>query len=538
MGTGYYAEGRTGTAGKPQGASARKQKKHDNGGEYQMKKFRKALAAMTTAALVLGMTGMTAFAADPSITINSAAVANEAESDTTVYTWYQILEAAIEEDPTQNGATQSEGKVSYFVTTEDRANALKALKMPKNDGTAGDVDMFEVTQVGTSTKWYVALKNESTDASDIETAFKNQLDLTKFTKGTFHQTAVAGNVSSGTVNPGYYYITSSAGMNAVIQTLTAVEIDEKNTFPTITKVVADADKSAQIGDEINYTVTVSVPATATGEILLTDTMSKGLTFKEITSVKDGADADVTYTASDVTTAASGVSTFTITFTAATVKGVAEDGADTITIEYSAILNENAELGVAATEDDGNSNTVNLSYAKVDTDYTYTSVDKTVYTDTQSFTLDKVDGTDKDNDIDTKLTGAIFKLNADGNVVKLVEIAKGETYRVASAAEITAGGDTLVEQITTTGKLITIKGVDGDVTYSLEETKAPTSYNLPDPNTTDVKPATDNTTAVVVKNYKGTVLPSTGGMGTKIFYALGGILVLGAGILLVSRRRAE
>lgn len=66
----------------------------------------------------------------PSITINAASETGEGATDTAVYTWYRILEADIAEDPTQSGATQTRGKVAYYVTTEARATALAGLKVP------------------------------------------------------------------------------------------------------------------------------------------------------------------------------------------------------------------------------------------------------------------------------------------------------------------------------------------------------------------------------------------------------------------------
>ena len=70
-----------------------------------------------------------AFAADPtpstpSITINASSTATEGQTDTTAYTWYRIFEADIATDPTQSGATQTDGKVAYYVDSQDKARCF------------------------------------------------------------------------------------------------------------------------------------------------------------------------------------------------------------------------------------------------------------------------------------------------------------------------------------------------------------------------------------------------------------------------------
>ena len=131
-----------------------------------------------------------------------------------------------------------------------------------------------------------------------------------------------------------------------------------------------------------------------------------------------------------------------------------------------------------------------------------------------------------------MSGAKFKLkDGEGNYVNLVEVTAGEVYRVATDADTTT-----TQEMTTAGKQITINGLDADIDYSLEETKAPDGgYNA---LTEDVPLEKEGTTFIntEIENNKGTVLPSTGGIGTTIFYIIGAVLVLGAGILLVTRRR--
>ena len=87
--------------------------------------------------------------------------------------------------------------------------------------------------------------------------------------------------------------------------------------------------------------------------------------------------------------------------------------------------------------------------------------------------------------------------------------------------------------------MTIKGLDSDVTdYQLVETKAPTGYNqleAPIPVTANEQ---HKFVHQDVENNQGSQLPSTGGMGTTIFYVIGGILVLAAAIILISKRRVQ
>ena len=116
---------------------------------------------------------------------------------------------------------------------------------------------------------------------------------------------------------------------------------------------------------------------------------------------------------------------------------------------------------------------------------------------------------------------------------LVEITAGQEYRIATTDDTET-----TQTITTTGSTVTIYGLDTDTTtYTLKETKAPTGYNkLDDP--IEVKASDNAFTKEEIKNNKGTVLPSTGGSGTTIFYVIGGLLIIGAAVVLVARRKAQ
>ena len=464
-----------------------------------MKMMKKMMALLLAMVMVLAM-GITVYAADgdPSITIKASSETAEVQTDTTAYTWYRIFEADITEDPTSSGASQSGGKVAYYVDSQAKATAI--------EGTG----LFNVVRVGTTDKWYVELKDESTGADAIAAAFSaDTFNLSLFPTGTFAQTAVAGEATSGKVAPGYYYIVSSAGQNVVIQTLTAVEIDEKNHFPTVKKEIEATDANSQIGTIVTYTMTVVVPYSANDTIVLTDEMDEGLTFSGITSVKNSDEEDVTYTLNPEAPAAAD-KTFTITFAAA---DVIANQHKTIKITYKAMVNKDAAIETDIT------NTVTLKYGNH-----YESKPSEANTKTYEFDFDKVDGT-------TKLTGAEFTFDLEGTPMDLVEVTPGVEYRIATSEDTTT-----TTKIVTNGNTVTIKGLDLDEDgYTLTETKAPTGYNkLESP--IEVKAGEGTFTHEDVQNNKGSVLPSTGGIGTTIFYVIGAVLVIGAGVLLVTRRR--
>ena len=102
-----------------------------------MKRARCLLAFLAAAVLAFALAG-TALAADPpstpSITIETTSTTGEAAIDTTAYTWYRILEADIEEDPSQSGPDQSGGKVAYYVDTQDKVDARRWLQKSAEQG--------------------------------------------------------------------------------------------------------------------------------------------------------------------------------------------------------------------------------------------------------------------------------------------------------------------------------------------------------------------------------------------------------------------
>lgn len=340
------------------------------------------------------------------------------------------------------------------------------------------------------------------------------------------ETATGDTVTFSDLGLGYYLVDSSLGALCGLNTTTPnVTIEEKNGQPTIEKKVKShydgwAEKNtAKIGDTVEYKVEIKV-ADGAQKYTVTDTMSKGLTFNN-SSLKVTANDAVTtdYTLTSTTNG------FTLvlpeTYVSTLTKGT------TIIVTYNATLNKDAVI-----DGDGNTNEVTLSYGNHQN-----TVPSKVTTKSYQFDLVKVDGT-----TNKLLDGAEFEL-ADGETkLSFVKDTAGN-YRVA-----TAGEDGATTTITVKGGKVNIYGLAGK-TYTLTETKAPDGYNkLVTPETVNL---TEGSKAhatfdadvykdggVVVKNHAGTVLPSTGGMGTTLFYVIGGGLMVAAVVLLVTKKRME
>ena len=300
-------------------------------------------------------------------------------------------------------------------------------------------------------------------------------------------------------------------------------IHDKNDRPFSKK----SDKtSVEVGEKITYTVTGKVPNTTgftafTYEI--TDTMSEGLTFKlanaEFTVKVDGNILTNNYT---VTENGNG---FVLNIDVMKLK---DDVGKKIEVTYKATVNEKAVAEISK-------NHALLKYSNdPTTNSTTTSEPVEVPAYSAKIVIDKYETGDQDK----KLAGAKFVLkNTEGKFYKYDATAKKVSWVdfETEATEVTTDDKGAAEFI----------GL-ADGTYYLHETEAPKGYNK---LTSDKKiiingsqATTSNKTSLVhtegVENNTGSMLPSTGGIGTTIFYVLGGILVLGAAVVMVVRRRTE
>lgn len=342
------------------------------------------------------------------------------------------------------------------------------------------------------------------------------------------------------LNLGYYLVDSTLGTLCSLDTTNpTVTIKEKNVVPTNVKTVKEdstgsygESNDADIGQTVNFKSTITAQAGAQNYVFH-DTMSSGLSFTGAENVSvtlnstliTAGNATYTVVAEKLTDGC----TFEVRFTQAFCDTL--NANDQIVISYSAVLNKDA---VVAGE--GNPNESKLTYGDEGKTETKPSVTKTF-----TWKMDVL----KHNDKDAGLAGAKFVLskNSDGsNLIALIH-SGNNTYRVAAAGET----EHVITEITTdqTGKF-TITGLDSD-TYYLIETAAPAGYNvLKEPVKVTISDKgqlavieneiSKDVAEVRVLNNAGAELPSTGGIGTTIFYVLGGLLVVCAGVLLITKRR--
>lgn len=365
--------------------------------------------------------------------------------------------------------------------------------------------------------------------------------------------------------------------------------DEEGTYGTGYNDVADWD----IGDRVPFKLIAAVPQNIDSyekyTFIFHDTLSAGLTLDRDSLhvyVTETTDANINefdpqaatlYTVSEV--AENG--TFTVTIPNIKALDSHDHPANYIIVAYDAFLNENAEIGL-----DGNPNSVSLEFSNdPNGEGTGRTEEDTVIVFTYELDGTKVDGAD----VDTKLEGAQFVLlNGGGTRAARVD----ETGKLTGWVEpddikegLTGTNDRekmnelTNEDFANAGLAITsaadgtfkIAGLD-DGTYYLREIQAPNGYNLLEGDVQLVITATtangqdwnsgiatdalkgltitvDNGAAqngdldtgivnVTVENNRGATLPETGGMGTTLFYIIGGLLVVGAGILLVVRIRMK
>lgn len=410
---------------------------------------------------------------------------------------------------------------------------------------------------------YVKWNSTETDAANLaKAAITFAQDTNNNVTAVQNLIKTTSNNSDGTVTVtysgldlGYYLVESNVGALCSLNTTNpTAEITEKNSQPTLVKniIKTNGENSEEvksitanigdIGDPIHYHVQITVGEGAKNYVFH-DKIDNGLqycesfnnVFMEITTnVKDSTGKVVTPVPNEYTLSydSSDKKSFTLTFKDSFIQKLSKG--NEIYLNYTAIVTADAQMDTAlkntAYLNYGNNQKTKDDYAEV---YTY-KIPVLKYTTLK-------DGSEKN------LSGAKFKLyRGSKNVNNIVKFdSNNNTYTYNSKGtveELESGADGYVN----------IQGLAAG-TYILEETEAPDGYNkLKDTITITVNQKTDGTkeilssientntpvTEVKVENNTGSLLPSTGGMGTTLIYLIGGALVLGSGFVLANKKRAK
>ena len=536
-----------------------------------MKKMKKMMALVIAMVMVLSMS-ISVFAAVPesqTIDANSAADANGkytisvAEGDTHTYTVYQILTGSLNagESKLGNPAWGSDAAATTTYATEKAfIDAISASGLSNQEINAIAESVLKSSAEGVGTV-------SASTSLDVVPGYYLIKDTTEtLADGDAKSLNIVAVFNDITITPKKGNVTSEKHVDD--------QNDSDSTDHSELKDSADYD----IGDTIPYTLTMTLPDDYANykqyKIVFTDDMSAGLTLNA-DSVKIHYGTDDT-TGTPITFTSGGTSAYTggtvYTYTIADLKAAqAATGASdalkglgagsVITITYTATLNSSAVIGST-----GNPNQYKVDFSSNPNqdaggtpDTNDTPWDKNIVF-TYKTVFNKVDGAGK------PLTGADFTLykkvvddsEAGFSWVDVTALNSGEgaANPTKTKEAFTKGTDTAANA------KFTFAGLDaGD--YKLSETATPAGYNTIDDieftitATHDLESTDPTLTALTgtdgaeftmtpdltagsltsdVKNEQGAELPSTGGIGTTIFYILGAILVLGAGIVLVTRRR--
>lgn len=352
------------------------------------------------------------------------------------------------------------------------------------------------------------------------------------------------------VPQGYYLIVETSGdtTGGVVKSLVmldtagkvAVTVEAKEESMTLTKnILVGNDKytaiDAAIGDTITFVLTSKLPENLAlyenYTFTISDTMDSAFTEGTITSIKIG-ETDLIATDAYTNTSVSG--TFTIDLTSYIAE--ATDGGKDIVVTYTAKLGTDAVIG-----SDGNSNTASLTFSNDPNTSTTTGTtpEDTVTVYTYQVTVNKVDGEGE------ALAGAGFTLykksSSDPEAYETVvaEITEGTTFNFKG---LDAGEYKLSETTTPQGY-----NTADDIYFTISNVYLPSAADVPAMGDVGITVTHEGTAAFTegdgvfitnVENRTGTELPSTGGIGTTLFYVVGGALVLGAAVLLITKKRVH
>ena len=498
-----------------------------------MKIIKKIAAIMLSVMMVLGMCSVVG-AEETSGEDNNGTITIKPAIEGQNYTIYRILK--LESFSGENYSYKAEEKWETFVKDVTNNDGQKYFIVDADGYVKWNSEITKDADKAELAKKALAYANTPSNGVTTPEEYKKTADKTKEVKYT-------------KLPLGYYLVDSSVGaLCGLTTTHPAATIEEKNGVPSVEKKVQEDSKigtadeygesnTADIGQTVNFQTTITAQAGAQNYVLH-DKMDEGLTFSGSVSVTKGEQkctipTDYSLVVSTPAAIEDGC-TFEIVFTQDFCNKL--KAGDEIVVTYSATLNEKAVIAGV-----GNKNETWLKYG----DSSVTTHKKTT---TKTYEIPVFKYTEKTVGAKTGLPNAEFTLskNTDGtNPIKLVNITNGAAegkYRVAKTGEATTTDKVITPA---TGKF-TIQGLDADI-YYLTETKQPDGYNklskavkivIDEKGNITVDDKTTSTELVEVENKSGSLLPSTGGMGTTLFYIFGAILVIGSGVVLITKKRMK
>lgn len=477
--------------------------------------MKKIFAIMLALVLVLAM-GASAMA-ETTTTTGSITIQNAAMGET--YTVVKLFSAT----------TTADGKIAYTGTIPDNLTGYFT------KDAAGNISATD------------AAKKSSSDLSDEAiAALKTWAEANKDDSSiATSKTGTGGALVFDGLAFGYYVILSSQGAAITVDSTNpnATVYDKNVTAPAnnLTKSVDDRD--VMIGQTVTYTVTFKAPnydgTTLIEEYVIHDTLPDFLTNVTVTSiiVDEDGNTETTTDQHDVTAQFDSNKKITLNWVNIDSEGNKTSkysNSAVVILTYTATVTDNAVAGSS-----GNTNTVTVTWTGDEDGNTDT---ETIYT----YSVDIV----KTDAAGVLLDGAEFKLYSDAVCTDEISLILDQG---AGAYRPVLSGETAASSIVVSGGKVTITGLASG-TYYLKETKAPDGYNLLATATmitinganleanTDVNGETQVEVyvsgGIQVVNQAGTELPSTGGIGTTIFYVVGGLLMAAAVVLLVTKKKVS
>ena len=537
-----------------------------------MKKMKKVMALLLSLVMVLAMS-VVAFAeeAGSSAAATSGTYTITAPNNGHTYEVYQIFKGALNNVDGQQILSDLKWGISG---TGTEGAVVEADVLQDIEGVIGD----DTAKLAVITKY---IKKDSTTGKILTTA--------KFGEVTF--ATPLQNVPAG-----YYLIKDVDGAfkdqydsytKYIVEIVDNVEISPKADKPSVEKKVKENKKytgegtdetyGSQYNDTADYSIGDAVPFKLIGTVpdmsqyktykyTFHDTLSKAFNAPTVADVKvyvadnKAGNGKIEVTSGFITTVDANTITVSTTdlkkieYNKGSEKAVGVSVGQYIIVEYTAVLNANARIEKETFEDrTGNINKVYLTYSNNpnqsgdgESEEGKTPEDKVIVF-TYKLSAEKIDG--KTN---AKLSGVTFKLYRLENDAKIwAKVTNGKLSAWTDDEKQATGLTSDAE-----GKF-SVAGLD-DGQYFIKEVKALPGYNTIDDTEVTISANTSNSqggngdvtelaeinlvsggktgTVVTITNNKGSNLPSTGGMGTTIFYVVGSILVLGAAILLITKKR--